>query len=65
MFFSLPYRQPYLATLVDKAGEHFCRGALIDENWVLTSASCVVNGKLPTVRLGDQADGPSNTTEQM
>ena len=60
---SRTYGQPWLASLIDDARSRICSGALIDENWVLTSANCVQNTKLLKVRLGD--DDESDESKQM
>lgn len=60
---SRTYGQPWLASLIDDVRGLFCSGALIDENWVLTSASCLKNTKSLKVRLGD--DGESDESKQM
>ncbi|XP_068904406.1 brachyurin-like [Tenebrio molitor] len=36
-------------------GTYFCSGALIDNEWVLTSGQCVDGGKLFTLRLGSNS----------
>ena len=43
----------------------FCSGALINENWVLTSAVCAkIGGSIAKIRLGEY-DDTVNATEQL
>ena len=54
---------PYHASLLDNA--RGCSGALIDENWVLTSARCAQYNELPKIRLGEHNYVASTETEQV
>ena len=49
-FRSLPYA---VSIKTEKWGFHFCGGALISENWVLTSASCASLTEKPKIVLGE------------
>ena len=40
-YFESSLSKPYVASL--NTGHHFCAGSLINENWVVTSASCFVS----------------------
>ena len=56
---------PYHASLLGARGFHLCSGALIDENWVLTSARCAQYNELPKIRLGEHNYVASTETEQV
>ena len=43
----------------------YCSGVLIDENWVLTSASCAQYNELPDIRLGENNHASNEETEQV
>ena len=49
-------------------GYHFCGGALVNENWVISAASCLVGFNLirtkVQVRLGEHHIAESEGTEQ-
>lgn len=32
---------PWMVSLQDLSGHHFCGGAIVDKNWILTAAHCV------------------------
>ncbi|XP_068686247.1 transmembrane protease serine 9-like isoform X2 [Montipora foliosa] len=50
-----PYSWPWQVEVLFR-NKHACSGALIDSNWVITSAACVNNSEIPaywSVRLGE------------
>ncbi|NP_001081896.1 ovochymase-2 precursor [Xenopus laevis] len=49
---AVPHSWPWHTSL-QYAGEHVCDGAIIAENWILTTASCVLNRKFNDVWLVD------------
>ena len=47
-------------------GWHFCGGALVNENWVISAASCLMDGsRWLQVRLGEHHIAASEGTEQL
>ena len=53
--------QPHIVSL--NSGNHYCAGSLINENWVITSASCYKSRT--QVRLGEHHIGKTEGTEQL
>ena len=43
----------------------YCSGVLIDENWVLTSASCAQYDELPDIRFGEHNHAFNEKREQV
>ncbi|XP_026462562.1 chymotrypsin-1-like [Ctenocephalides felis] len=43
---------PYMASLRDINGNHFCGASILDERWILTAAHCLTDGHLDTVYVG-------------
>ena len=52
-------------------GYHFCGGALVNENWVVSAASCFIGKRIPwwvplvKVRLGEHHIAVNEGTEQL
>ena len=57
---------PHMVSLYHRG--HFCGGALITEDWVISSASCMVSigsvRRRVTARLGEHHIGANEGTEQ-
>ena len=51
------FSKPYLVSI--GAGHPYCNGALLNENWVITTASCYKS------RVSVQLGGEANETKQM
>ena len=46
-------------------GFHLCGGSVVNENWVITSASCVQGRRRVEVRLGEHNIRVNEATEQL
>ncbi|XP_051720176.1 chymotrypsin-like protease CTRL-1 isoform X1 [Ctenopharyngodon idella] len=54
---ALPW--PWQVSIQTSTGQHFCGGSLINSNWVLTAAHCLVKAKVHNVVLGQNDRGSS------
>ena len=55
--------QPHIVSL-NTLYYHFCAGSLVNENWVVSSARCVIQRSRVQVRLGEHHIAVDEGTEQ-
>lgn len=54
-------RHPYIVCLLDKGTIRECTGTLINAEWVITAAHCIVHNDITFIQYGNMSIPPKNT----